>query len=104
MLDAVHEYSAKRLIPTGRNETTPLAHIPVMRDTLEEIQAVMCVMRHFTKSVEDSFITVRNHPCALRFSANFCHKRTSFLRACILFDVSRSLFRQCAFSAAFGVG
>jgi len=57
VLDAVESYSEKRLIPTGRDQKTPLSELPVMRDTLEELKAVMCVFRHFTKSVEDSFIS-----------------------------------------------
>ena len=56
VLDAVREYSDNRLIPTGRDQTTPLSQLPVMRDTLADILGVMLVLRHFTKSVEDAFI------------------------------------------------
>lgn len=80
VLDAVTDYSRKRPIPTGRDETTPLAELPVMRDTLEEIGAVMTVLRHFTKSIEDSFIAddtissqlVHRIACGKIESVNFC--------------------------------
>jgi acyl-CoA oxidase len=61
VLDAVREYGDNRLIPTGRDQTTPLSQLPVMRDTMASILGVMLVMRHFTKSVEDA---VRDQRCA----------------------------------------
>ena len=72
--------SADRQIPTGRNETTPLAQLPVMRDTVEEIEAVMQVLRHFAFSVEESFINdqtitddlVHRIACGKIESVGFC--------------------------------
>lgn len=39
----VEQYSGDRLIPTGRDEFTPLGQLPVMRDTLDGIDASMVV-------------------------------------------------------------
>ena len=54
--DAVKSYAMKREIPTGKASFTPLSDIPVMNDTLDGIDASMCVFRHFVRSNEESFM------------------------------------------------
>eukprot|EP00041_Stephanoeca_diplocostata_P001427 m.19969 g.19969 ORF g.19969 m.19969 type:complete len:594 (-) comp11997_c0_seq2:318-2099(-) len=59
VFDEVAQYSKARLIPTGRDLTTPLAELPVMRDTLDGIDASMAVFRHYVRASEESFMSCK---------------------------------------------
>ena len=54
--DNVKSYASEREIPTGKDIFRPLSEIPVMHDTLDSIDASMCVFRHFVRANEESFM------------------------------------------------
>eukprot|EP00211_Chloroparvula_japonica_P001122 CAMPEP_0119119178 /NCGR_PEP_ID=MMETSP1310-20130426/780_1 /TAXON_ID=464262 /ORGANISM="Genus nov. species nov., Strain RCC2339" /LENGTH=592 /DNA_ID=CAMNT_0007108597 /DNA_START=277 /DNA_END=2055 /DNA_ORIENTATION=+ len=79
LVEKTHEYARGRPIPTGRNETTPLAEMPFFADSIDEVRMIAGMFRHYTDYIQDRFMTerigddlVHEIACAKSEVAGFC--------------------------------
>ncbi len=55
MVERVHEYASKRLIPIGKEESIPLSELPVMRDTISRIRNRWNQLSKFVQILEQKY-------------------------------------------------
>ena len=94
----VEDYGSDRMIPTGRDQVTPLSSLPVMRDLIEKCRALSKVFEQYSILLENEFMKVDTlHPklvdkiaCAkietIRFAINSIHELKEGVGSLSLFE------------------